>query len=351
MAYEWQGVTQNTANVSGINAMSKIEIVPTEQITINPAYQSRAAGTDDGHIRSLVNGIQEDSDLLSRFPLKVAEIGGKLILLDGHHRRSAAIELKLKTVPVLIAATNHADALIVAASSNEHAGSPLKRTNADRRRAVEMLLSNAEIKAKVDTAIAQMAGVSPTYVANIRKTNPAYQSVIRVASDGSTIDAAATGSGKAKAPVKRLTPTETPPGATTSDAKPEVKRLTTTETSFVELQKAYETLKERDAIRNEEANSREDRIRLLRAELDKSDKKIKGLEKEREELIKERDSLANDYAGLRFEANTWKKRYMQKTGVTLPGEALAESATPEAPAVAAAPKAKAKRDRKPRSNV
>jgi FtsZ-binding cell division protein ZapB len=125
--------------------------------------------------------------------------------------------------------------------------------------------------------------------------------------------------------------------------------LTTTETEA--LKRTIEMLNERDEDRIREAAAREDRIRLLRAELDKSDKKIKGLEKEREELIKERDSLANDCDGLRFEANTWKKRYMQKTGVTLPGEAPAESATPEAPAVAGAPKAKAKRDRKPRSNV
>jgi filamentous hemagglutinin len=34
------------------------------------------------------------------YPIEIAEIDGKLIILDGHHRTAAAIKAKIKQVPI-----------------------------------------------------------------------------------------------------------------------------------------------------------------------------------------------------------------------------------------------------------
>ena len=79
------------------------------------------------------------------------------------------------------------DALKFAIQANNHNGSPLKRSQADNRRAITLILDDRTNVKMSDSAIAGLCGVSSPTVAKVRKSKLAYQSETRVTSDGRTI--------------------------------------------------------------------------------------------------------------------------------------------------------------------
>ncbi len=91
---------------------------------------------------------------------------GRLMVIDGWHRINAAKRLDLRTLPTRIRSGEWFDAIEAAAASNARHGLP--RTNADKRRAVEMLFVMPKWRDASDREIARHCMVSHTFVAGMR---------------------------------------------------------------------------------------------------------------------------------------------------------------------------------------
>ncbi len=111
-------------------------------------------------------------------PLDVFQIngGGKVILVDGFHRYHAAHRPKM---PADIVCEIHKgtlqDAIKFALSANCKHG--LRRTNADKRRAVIIAFEKLDGLTLSDVLVTKMCGVGRTLVAEIRKAMPPLQPV------------------------------------------------------------------------------------------------------------------------------------------------------------------------------
>ncbi len=111
-------------------------------------------------------------------------------LADGFQRVAAALDAGHDKILAHITAGTRRDAILYACGANALHG--LKRSNADKRRAVETLLNDEEWVKWSDRKIADAAGVSDPFVSNIRKelltvsTSPAAKAASepRVGKDG-----------------------------------------------------------------------------------------------------------------------------------------------------------------------
>lgn len=102
------------------------------------------------------------------FPPVVAyHDGGRYILADGFHRVLAAREAKIATLAVELHEGTIRDAVLYSVAANAEHG--LRRTNADKRRAVERLLKDSEWAQWSNAEIARRCRVSPHTVASIRE--------------------------------------------------------------------------------------------------------------------------------------------------------------------------------------
>jgi hypothetical protein len=99
-------------------------------------------------------------------PLDVFYDGTTYWLADGFHRFYGAREAGLKTVPCTVHNGSQREAILFAVGANQANGQ--RRTNADKRRAVETLLNDEEWVKWSDREIAEKAGVSHQTVNNIR---------------------------------------------------------------------------------------------------------------------------------------------------------------------------------------
>lgn len=134
---------------------------------------------------------------------------------DGFHRTAAAHQAHWPhPIPALVRPGTQRDAVLAAVGANADHG--LRRTNADKRRAVEMLLKDDEWRTWSDRAIAEQCKVTHPFVGAIRKelypvpvgaktapTGNGYQSAARKGKDGRTIDTRNIGS-NSSAPVPPL---------------------------------------------------------------------------------------------------------------------------------------------------
>lgn len=88
-------------------------------------------------------------------------------LADGFHRIEAATSLGWEEIDAEVRSGTVRDARLFAASTNKGHGERL--TNADKRRAVEILLADDEWATWTDTKIAHQCGVSDRFVGTVRK--------------------------------------------------------------------------------------------------------------------------------------------------------------------------------------
>lgn len=101
-------------------------------------------------------------------PIDAFEVGSDLVVVDGFHRFAAAIAAKLPFLQVrVVGAGSLDDAALRALAANRAHG--LKRTNADKRRAVTLALEHPHLGTKSDVAVAEVIGVSATLVLEVRK--------------------------------------------------------------------------------------------------------------------------------------------------------------------------------------
>ena len=95
------------------------------------------------------------------------DAAGVLRLVDGWHRLRAHERAARTCVPSLVLDGERTDAVVYAAGANSLHG--VRRTNADKRRAVEMLLACSEWEERSAKEVARVCRVSDMLVADIRR--------------------------------------------------------------------------------------------------------------------------------------------------------------------------------------
>ncbi len=88
-------------------------------------------------------------------------------LAEGFHRYHAYQQAEITPVPVLVKAGGLREAILQSLGSNADHGK--RRTNADKRRAVEMMLRDGEWNNWPQAQIAKQCVVTPEYVSRLRK--------------------------------------------------------------------------------------------------------------------------------------------------------------------------------------
>lgn len=132
-------------------------------ITISPECQLRAASS-----AATVTDYAEAIAAGAIFPPVVVYFDGSTYwLADGFHRLEAHREAGLAEIPVEIHDGGQRDAVLFAAGANSAHG--LRRTQADKARAIATLLADPEWRKWSDKEVARRAGVSDKSVGKARR--------------------------------------------------------------------------------------------------------------------------------------------------------------------------------------
>lgn len=101
-------------------------------------------------------------------PVSVTYDGNDYWLTDGYHRVAAARQLGLAETTASVSQGTHRDAVLASLGANATHGT--RRTNSDKRRAVQRLLSDAEWALYGDREIARICRVTHPLVAKVRES-------------------------------------------------------------------------------------------------------------------------------------------------------------------------------------
>lgn len=142
--------------------MAGLTVVPLALIQRSREAQSRTA-LDNEHVARLVDALARGETIPA--PL-VFHDGTAYHLADGFHRLAAYEQQGAVDVEVEARAGSHRDAVLYSVGANAAHGLP--RSNADKRRAVEILLHDAEWSRWSDREIARRAVVHHQLVARLR---------------------------------------------------------------------------------------------------------------------------------------------------------------------------------------
>lgn len=137
------------------------------QIRRDGGTQARV-GTNEDTVQEYAELMREHAwDFQSRQRPIVLYDGESFWLADGFHRIEAAQRAGMSDFPVEVLRGTKRDAILRAAGANSQHG--LRRTNADKRRAVELLLRDEEWRQWSDRKIADVCAVSDKTVGAIRR--------------------------------------------------------------------------------------------------------------------------------------------------------------------------------------
>jgi len=150
-------------NVGLSVSLRTIKPIPVAEICVDPEIQQRASHVD----LALRAEYAEAMKAGATFPPVVVFDADMLWLADGFHRVGAAEDAGLTEILADIREGDRRDALLYAVGANAEHGA--RRTNADKRRAIETLLNDPEWRSRGDNWIAQMARVSNHIVARVRE--------------------------------------------------------------------------------------------------------------------------------------------------------------------------------------
>jgi len=120
--------------------------------------------------RSVIDDYQEALENGSEFPPLLVyreKNTERNVLVDGFHRLYAMVNLGWPEVVCEVKEGNMHDALVEALGANQAHG--LRRTNADKRHAVQMALKDPEISKMTQEEIADICGVTDRTVRNIHQ--------------------------------------------------------------------------------------------------------------------------------------------------------------------------------------
>ena len=122
-------------------------------------------------------------------PIVVFQNGGQYWLADGFYRYEAHILVGRGTIPAIILQGGRKEALMHAVRANADHG--VRRTNKDKRRAVEIVLTDVETQGLSDSEIAKICNVSQPFVSKVRRilTQNGYKfEATRICADGRVMD-------------------------------------------------------------------------------------------------------------------------------------------------------------------
>lgn len=134
--------------------------LPTDGLLLSPDLQMRAA-LDTETISEYAAAMKAGEAFP---PIRVIEADDGWLVCDGFHRVSAARAAGIASLPCNVTVGTMDDALLVALQANATNG--LRRSNADKRRAVSVAL--ARWPEKSDRVIAQLCGVTHPFVSAFR---------------------------------------------------------------------------------------------------------------------------------------------------------------------------------------
>ncbi len=161
--------------------------IPIAQIRTDGGTQTRAA-LDVEHANEIADAFRAERSVA---PVVVFHDGEAYWLADGFHRVTGAKSACLDAIEVDVRQGTRRDAVLFSVGANAAHG--LKRTNADKRRAVETLLRDEEWRGWSDRKISDVAGVSNKFVGDLRREQPTVngtQSTTRQATDGRVMNTA-----------------------------------------------------------------------------------------------------------------------------------------------------------------
>lgn len=164
------------------------DILALSAIRLDGGTQPRAAIND-----AIVEDYAADMRDGAVFPPVVVYHDGKdYWLADGFHRVRAAQRCKLSDIPADVRQGTRRDAVLFSVGANGDHG--LRRSNADKRRAVETMLRDEEWRDWSDREIARQCGVSDRFVNGVRAelypptANRSQSNTLRRGGDGRVID-------------------------------------------------------------------------------------------------------------------------------------------------------------------
>lgn len=139
-------------------------LIALADIVVDSEIQQRA----DGLNPETVNDYAEKYESLIELPPVVAfrDKAKTVWLADGFHRYAAKEQVGAESIDVDLREGTRRDAILFACSANTSHG--LRRTNADKRKAIATLLSDSVWKKRSDHAIAETTGVHHTTVGTVR---------------------------------------------------------------------------------------------------------------------------------------------------------------------------------------
>jgi hypothetical protein len=140
----------------------RIELLPLTEIKRDPRLMLRVKMSQET-VKTYAAALKR-GDYFP--PVEVAEVEGKLILTNGFHRAEAREKAGKEEIEAIITKRTWDQALLAAAAADNYEG--LKRTRADKHKAVKAVLLNKKGQELSDRTIARLANVSPTFVGKIR---------------------------------------------------------------------------------------------------------------------------------------------------------------------------------------
>jgi hypothetical protein len=140
----------------------RLELVPVDRIKRNPQLMMRVE-LSQPTIVAYTSALESGATFP---PIECTEVDGELLLTNGFHRLAAHQNAGRAEIQAIITEGDMDDALLAAACSDNYEG--LKRTNADKRKAVLALLANKQWSEMSNREIARAANVDKNTVAKYR---------------------------------------------------------------------------------------------------------------------------------------------------------------------------------------
>jgi ParB-like nuclease domain len=138
--------------------------IPLADVVDDTAAQMRVAGINPGIVDEYARAMQEGA----AFPAIIAFYDGDAYhVADGFHRVAAARQAKLEEILAEVRDGSARDAVLAAAGANATHG--IRRTNADKRHAIERLLADPEWGRWSDHEIARACHVDHKTVGRVRR--------------------------------------------------------------------------------------------------------------------------------------------------------------------------------------
>jgi hypothetical protein len=134
------------------------------ELRSDPRCQARLGFTKEA-VESYAAAYKDGATLPA---LEAFEVDGALLIVDGFHRLEAAKRAEVATLPVVVVGKGTMDDAIWEALGKNH-NHGVRRSREDKRKAVQVALSNPAAAKMSNRKLAQYLDVSHTFVANERK--------------------------------------------------------------------------------------------------------------------------------------------------------------------------------------